>query len=64
MKVKELINELQKCNPNRDVIFWNEYAGDNIDIVTCKIDYCNEDSCNEYDVILGTDLGDVRNFNR
>ena len=51
MKVKELINELQKCNPNRDVIFWNEYAGDNIDI-----DYCNEDSCNEYDVILGTKL--------
>ena len=50
MKVKELIKELKKCNPNRDVIFWNENYGDNIDI-----DYCNEDDCNEYDVILGVE---------
>ena len=56
MKVKELISELQKCNPNRDVIFCNDYAGDNINIVTCKIDYCNEDTDNEYHVILGTIL--------
>ena len=46
MRVKELINELKKCNPNRDVIFWN--GDDNIDI-----DYCNEDECNDKDVILG-----------
>jgi len=50
MKVKELINELKKCDPKRDVIFWNEYAGDNIDI-----DFCNEDCGNKYDVVLGSD---------
>ena len=48
MKVKELIKELKKCNPNRAVIFWIEDYGDNIDI-----DYCNEDDCNEDDVVLG-----------
>ena len=41
MKVKQLIEELKKVDPNRDVIFWDKE--DNWDINFCQEDDNNQD---------------------
>jgi hypothetical protein len=42
MKVRQLINELQKLPKDLDVIVWNEHLEDNLNITSIEIDSVNK----------------------